>query len=553
MAQHVVLGRAEAVETPFSSMPRPESPNPPTRSPREGRGSPASPIGNAAGLGRALDDLSPSDRKALTTGRLQQAHRRPATSHSSRRPHYFCGLPARAIARAWPVQHRRPSSAQPALRGGGGPRPGGGGGNASGSDRSSSSPRAFLTDWEPSDVTTVFAEESKDLTGLREARKTRQDAARWKERDEAWRSARDAFQQQKQERYLARRERLRARVAEREREARARIAARRRALRESFRTAGRARTARTTKCRAKVESEHRRKKASLRYKVARRHSRTRRAEKLVAGMSRREQLSMVKDLYTGAAKQAGGGKHGGIRAGVLVSVAHSQRLWLWLVGCVKATRVMAAAVEGGRALERAREEARKLKFARLQDKRRASTPFMSNRVWLLLLKQRVKRRVRAQEKVTAFMRECFALHDSPLNAAFAKTIRRMADTIHACQRFARDFLACARARRLALRRAWDRAAAQLARQKREERAHALKAHQEAMRRKKARAAADAEASQRASRLEARRQAEIERKRAEKKKHMNRKLRPVRRRRSCVSPTELARSSALQHLQRLIAR
>ena len=114
-------------------------------------------------------------------------------------------------------------------------------------------------------------------------------------------------------------------------------------------------------------------------------------------MSRREQLNMVKDLYTGAAKQAGGGKHGGIRAGVLVSVTHSQRLWLWLLACVRATRTLSTVIEGGREAARAKEQARLLKFRQLKDKRRQSTPFMSNRVWILLLKQRVKRRMRAQD------------------------------------------------------------------------------------------------------------------------------------------------------------
>ena len=70
MAEHVVLGRHENIETGFSDMPRPESPTRPDSPVREGAGS-SSNIGNALGLGRALDDLSPSDRKALTVGRLQ--------------------------------------------------------------------------------------------------------------------------------------------------------------------------------------------------------------------------------------------------------------------------------------------------------------------------------------------------------------------------------------------------------------------------------------------------------------------------------------------------
>ena len=129
-----------------------------------------------------------------------------------------------------------------------------------------------------------------------------------------------------------------------------------------------------------------------------------------------------------------------------------------------------------------------------------------------------------------FLHDCFTLHSSPSNGLFAMIVRYVHSSIVRGQGFSRDFLACQRARKIALRRAWDREVVAMhdeaRKAKRTQRNRAFKARQDAMRRKAAQKAADAEKADKARIAEEERQARLAREREEMQERMDRGLRTI---------------------------
>ncbi len=65
---------------------------------------------------------------------------------------------------------------------------------------------------------------------------------------------------------------------------------------------------------------------------------------------------------------------------------------------------------------------------KLRQKRRDSIPYIAPRVWILVLKLRVKRRIKKREMITRFLEDCHALHPTGKSMSFMMTIRQISDT-----------------------------------------------------------------------------------------------------------------------------